>query len=179
MKKLAIVTTHPIQYNAPFFRLLNERGKVYPKVFYTWPQAINGFDDPLFGREVKWDIPLLDGYAWEAVENISKNPSSKTWGGIDCPGLIRQIKDFAPDAILVYPRIDLCNNQLERYLWYAHCLKEAVNASTKTEEILGFKTDEMFRVALGHSGAKPEDADEPFRVKCPICKGIRVKIDEL
>jgi glycosyltransferase involved in cell wall biosynthesis len=102
LKKLAIITTHPIQYNAPFFKLLTERGKVYPKVFYTWPQALEGFDDPDFGKKIQWDIPLLEGYEWEAVENVSKNPGSKRWSGIDCPGLNDRIKEFKPDAILVY-----------------------------------------------------------------------------
>ncbi len=102
MKKLAIVTTHPIQYNAPFFKLLTERGKVRLRVFYTWPQAIDGFDDPDFGKKVKWDIPLLEGYDWEAVVNISKKPSSKSWSGIDCPQLNKRIEAFNPDAILVY-----------------------------------------------------------------------------
>jgi len=102
VKKLAIVTTHPIQYNAPFFKMLNERGKVYPKVFYTWPQAIEGYDDPSFGKQIKWDIPLLEGYEWEAVPNISKNPTSKRWAGIDCPGLIERIIEFSPAAVLVY-----------------------------------------------------------------------------
>ena len=102
MKRLAIITTHPIQYNAPFFKLLNERGKVYPKVFYTWPQAIEGFEDPDFKKKVTWDIPLLEGYSWEAVENQSKTPSSKRWSGIDCPTLRKQIKNFDPNAILVY-----------------------------------------------------------------------------
>ena len=102
MKKLAIVTTHPIQYNAPFFKLLTERGKVAPKVFYTWPQALEGFTDEEFGKDIQWDIPLLDGYDWEAVENVSKNPGSKNWGGIDCPNLIHQIKAFQPDAVLIY-----------------------------------------------------------------------------
>lgn len=102
MKKIAIVTTHPIQYNAPFFKLLTEREKVSPKVFYTWPQAIEGFDDPDFGKQVKWDIPLLEGYNWEAVENISRNPTSKRSSGINCPSLVKQIETFHPDAILVY-----------------------------------------------------------------------------
>jgi glycosyltransferase involved in cell wall biosynthesis len=102
MKNLAIITTHPIQYNAPFFKLLTERGKVRLRVFYTWPQAIDGFDDPDFGKKVKWDIPLLDGYDWEAVENIAKTPSSKRWSGIDCPSLIQRISTFSPDAVMVY-----------------------------------------------------------------------------
>jgi len=75
---------------------------VFPKVFYTWPQAINGFDDPDFKKKVKWNIPLLDGYAWEAVDNISKNPSSKSWSGIDCPMLVPRIEAFNPDAILIF-----------------------------------------------------------------------------
>lgn len=102
MKNLAIITTHPIQYNAPFFKLLTERGKVRLRVFYTWPQAIEGFDDPDFGKQIKWDIPLLDGYDWEAVQNVAKNSSSKRWSGIDCPTLVDRIKAFEPDAVMVY-----------------------------------------------------------------------------
>jgi|TARA_B100000315_G_C14592669_1_gene596789 hypothetical protein len=79
---------------------------------------------------------------------------------------------FGPDAILVYPRIDLCNNQLERYLWYAHCLKESVIASPRTEAILDYTPTEMFRANLGHGGAKPVNGSggEPFSVECPMCK---------
>lgn len=75
---------------------------MHPKVFYTWPQAIEGFEDGDFGKNIQWDIPLLEGYEWEAVENDSKIPNSKSWKGIDCPKLIAQIKAFQPDAILVY-----------------------------------------------------------------------------
>ncbi len=101
MKKLAIVVTHPIQYNSPWFKLLTEIGKVQLKVFYTWPQAIHGFDDPDFGHKVSWDIPLLEGYEYELVENVSNTPSSKAWSGIDCPALIPSIEKYSPNAILV------------------------------------------------------------------------------
>lgn len=77
---------------------------------------------------------------------------------------------FGPDAILVYPRIDLCNNQLERYLWYAHCLKASVNAAQRTASVLEYEPPEMFRASLGHSGARSDDAAEPFQVECPECK---------
>ncbi|MCP4611715.1 MAG: DEAD/DEAH box helicase [Planctomycetes bacterium] len=79
---------------------------------------------------------------------------------------------YGPDAILVYPRIDLCNNQLERYLWYAHCLKEAVVNSPRTIDILDYQSDKIFGAVLGHSGAKPDDSDEPFKIECPICKAV-------
>ena len=76
MNKLAIIITHPIQYYAPMFQKLTARKKIELKVFYTWPQAIEGFQDPDFGKEIKWDIPLLEDYHWEAVKNVSKNPNS-------------------------------------------------------------------------------------------------------
>ncbi|MGV8828597.1 MAG: glycosyltransferase family 4 protein [Breznakibacter sp.] len=102
MKTLAILTTHPIQYNAPLFKLLAERGVVGVRVFYTWPQAIEGFNDPDFGVQVKWDLPLLEGYDYELVENTSKHPSSKSYGGIVTPGLFDRLTQYAPDAILVF-----------------------------------------------------------------------------
>ncbi len=72
------------------------------KVFYTWPQAIEGFDDPDFGKKIQWDVPLLEGYDWEAVENISKSPSSKRWDGINCPSLNNKVEAYNPDAVMVY-----------------------------------------------------------------------------
>ncbi len=101
-KKLAIITTHPIQYYAPLFRLLADESKVDVKVFYTWSQAKEIVKDKTFGRDIKWDVPLLEGYDFEFVENISKRPSSNSWLGIDNPELISKIEVFEPDAILVY-----------------------------------------------------------------------------
>lgn len=62
MKKLVIVITHPIQYYAPLFQLLAEVKNLELKVFYTWSQAKEKVKDKTFGKEIKWDIPLLEGY---------------------------------------------------------------------------------------------------------------------
>ena len=103
MQKLAIITTHPIQYNAPFFKMLHERGNVDLKVFYTWSQTEKEKKfDPGFGINVDWDIPLLEGYDYCFSNNISKNPSSGNFFGIDNPNLIKEIKASSPDAILLY-----------------------------------------------------------------------------
>lgn len=102
MKKLAIVVTHPIQYYAPWFKLLASRGNVQLKVFYTWSQAADSVKDKTFGRDIKWDIPLLDGYNYEFVENISKKPGSHHYFGINCPKLIPRLEEFNPDAILFF-----------------------------------------------------------------------------
>ena len=103
MKRLAIITTHPIQYNAPFFKLLAERKKIEIKVFYTWSQSKEGIKyDPGFGKNIEWDIPLLDGYNFSFVENIASNPGSDHYNGIQNPTLLSEIKNWGANAVLVY-----------------------------------------------------------------------------
>jgi len=102
-KRLAIITTHPIQYNAPLFELLTQRGVIEVKVFYTWGKSVldNKFD-PGFGKIINWDIDLLKGYTYNFVQNVSKNPGSSYYNGIDNPSIINEIELWKADAILVY-----------------------------------------------------------------------------
>ena len=64
MKKLAIITTHPIQYQVPLFKFLKKKG-VDISVFFA---SNHGYDlnktDPEFLRKIKWDNDpnLLKGY---------------------------------------------------------------------------------------------------------------------
>lgn len=102
MKKLAIVATHPVQYNAPWFKLLQQRGKITIKVFYTWSQAEEGPKyDPDFKKVIEWDIPLLEGYNYTFVPNVANEPGSHHFKGIDNPSLNKAIVDWKPDAVLV------------------------------------------------------------------------------
>lgn len=101
--KLAIVTTHPIQYNAPWFRLLAARPGIIVKVFYTWEQSNrNEKFDPGFGKVVSWDIPLLDGYDYTFVKNTSANPGSHHYKGIVNPTLNNEIESWGAEAVLVF-----------------------------------------------------------------------------
>lgn len=101
-KKLAIITTHPIQYNAPFFRMLAKEKGLQLKVFYTWGRQSLKKYDPGFNRVIEWDIPLLEGYDFEWMANVAKRPGSHHFRGIDNPGLVRQLTAWNPAAILVY-----------------------------------------------------------------------------
>ncbi len=103
MKRLALVTSHPIQYNAPLFAFLAEEPQIDLMVFYTWGEAALGPKyDPDFGKEIDWDIPLLKGYNYHFTRNISKNPGSNHFTGIITPDLIQEINDYNPSVIWVW-----------------------------------------------------------------------------
>ncbi len=102
MLRIAVVITHPIQYYAPIFRQLSERGKIELKVFYTWGEASVKKMDPGFGKIIEWDIPLLDGYTYEFLENIADDPGSHHYKGIDNPEIINRLTEYNPDKILIF-----------------------------------------------------------------------------
>jgi glycosyltransferase involved in cell wall biosynthesis len=99
VKRLAIITTHPIQYYAPIFRILDQRGNIAVKVFYTWEKDASLFDKD-FGKEIKWDIPLLEGYDHHFVSNSGNY--GRGFRSIRNPTLIPEIEDWAADAVLFF-----------------------------------------------------------------------------
>lgn len=103
LKKLAIISTHPIQYNAPLFALLSKREKIQVKVFYTWGvEVLKKKFDPGFNINIEWDIPLLDKYEFVFVKNVAKDKGSHHFKGIDNPALINMITRWGADAVLIY-----------------------------------------------------------------------------
>src|SRR4051812_19131025 len=102
-RRLAVITSHPIQYNAPVFRMLASRKGIDIKVFYTWgKEAVGAKYDPGFGKHIEWDIPLLDGYEHEFLDNVSKEPGTHHFKGIVNPAITEKISSYKPDAILVF-----------------------------------------------------------------------------
>jgi glycosyltransferase involved in cell wall biosynthesis len=98
--RIAIITTHPIQYYAPVFKLLAQHVDV--KVFYTWGEASIEKHDPGFNKTIKWDINLLDGYEYQWLQNTSGDPGSHHFNGIVNPTIITDIEAWKPNTLLVY-----------------------------------------------------------------------------
>jgi glycosyltransferase involved in cell wall biosynthesis len=96
--RLAVVTTHPIQYYAPVFKLIAERCRIDIKVFYTWERGASSLDEE-FGKEVEWDIPLLDGYDYEFVSNGGS--FRKDLMGVRNHGLETILDRWSAEAVLV------------------------------------------------------------------------------
>jgi glycosyltransferase involved in cell wall biosynthesis len=101
--RLAIISTHPIQYYAPVFRALARSQAVRPRVFFTWSQtASESVVDPGFERTITWDIPLLEGYEFEFVPNTARDPGTHHFQGLRNPGLVRAIEAWGAEAVLVF-----------------------------------------------------------------------------
>ncbi|MGB3543599.1 glycosyltransferase family 4 protein [Rubrivirga sp.] len=100
--RLAVVTTHPVQYYAPLFRRIEDDGLVDLRVFYGWEGAASASAlDRGFGTSFAWDIPLLEGYDHAFVENVSDDPGTHHFRGIDTPSLVPEIDAWGADAVLV------------------------------------------------------------------------------
>lgn len=98
--KVVAVETHPIQYKAPLFRQLAADPRFDLTVYYAMvPDASRQGDG--FGVSFEWDVPLLDGYHYEQLENRSKKPSVSRFGGCDTPEIYDRLKRDRPDAVLI------------------------------------------------------------------------------
>lgn len=98
-RKIAIILSHPIQYYSPFFAALNDEGFVF-KVFYTLGDS-DGIDAG-FGKQIRWDLPLLQHYDYEFLSNMSSEPGSNHYNGIISPDLISTVERYNPEVILIY-----------------------------------------------------------------------------
>ena len=62
---LVIIATHPIQYQVPIWKELAKRLDVKFEVWYLTSHGIRPTVDIQFGKKIKWDIDLLDGYTYK------------------------------------------------------------------------------------------------------------------
>ena len=103
MKRIAIISTHPIQYNAPLFEQISKDQCIELMVYYTWGESSLGSKyDPDFGKVIEWDIPLLEGYNYTFVNNTSSDQGSHHYKGIINPSLNQEIEAWNPDVIWVW-----------------------------------------------------------------------------
>lgn len=99
--KIAVLTTHPIQYQAPWFRALAAHPDLDLQVFFCHQatsdeQAVAGF-----GVKFDWDVPLLDGYQFKFLKNIASKPTANEYGGLDTPVIKEIIEKEKFDAVIV------------------------------------------------------------------------------
>lgn len=98
---LAILTTHPIQYHAPWFRGLAAHPDLRIHVYFCHKATPQEQARAGFGVEFDWDIDLLDGYPHTFLKNVAKPAGHGRFGGFDTPEISRIIRARQYDAVLV------------------------------------------------------------------------------
>lgn len=100
-KRLAIVTTHPIQYQAPWFRELAKCPLLDLEVLFCHDATSQEQANAGFGVEFQWDIPILEGYRYRFLKNVAQKPSIARFRGLDVPEIKEIIAHERYDAVLV------------------------------------------------------------------------------
>ncbi len=100
MKPVAVVTSHPIQYQTPLFRYLTEHG-LPVHVFFLCDHGFAPRHDPGFARAVAWDIPLLRGFSHEFLPNLRRRAAPERFLGLLNPSLLLRV-DGRFSAVVVH-----------------------------------------------------------------------------
>ena len=105
MKKrysIAVLTSHPIQYQVPLWRKLAEHPEIDLTVYFCSQFGVKEMFDPDFGLKFKWDIPLLDGYHYKFLKNYSAKKSLDGFFALVNFGIIKKMLKNRYDGILLH-----------------------------------------------------------------------------
>lgn len=92
--------SHPIQYISPLLKSLANETNL--EVIYYSDISIKGGKDKDFGRNIKWDIPLLDGYSFHFLKNYSwRKINNNNFFDVINPGIIWKLWNTKEKIIVV------------------------------------------------------------------------------
>src|SRR3982751_1582607 len=99
--KLAVLSSHPIQYHAPWFRGLAVHPDLNVHVYFCHRATPEEQARAGFGVEFEWDVDLLAGYPHSFLRNVANPVGHGRFGGFDTPEIGKIIRECHYDAVLV------------------------------------------------------------------------------
>lgn len=124
--RIGALLTHPIQYYSPWFRHIAQQADL--TVYYAHQQDGQGQASAGFGHAFEWDIPLLDGYDFKWLKNISRRPGLSHFNGCDTPEIADIIRQNNFDAFMMFG-------------WNRKCFLQAGWAANRTKTPLLIRLD--------------------------------------
>jgi glycosyltransferase involved in cell wall biosynthesis len=97
---LVVIATHPIQYHAPVYRLLQEQFGIPVTVIYGSDFSIAGYRDREFGSSFQWDTDLVSGYRSRFLSQIA-NGGARSADEVKTKGLWKALREASPNAVLL------------------------------------------------------------------------------
>ena len=100
--RVAFVNTHPIQYFAPMYRMLNASCDLQVSALYLSDFSVRGIGDRAFGQVVKWDVDLLEGYDARFIAGASERGEPGGFLSVLAPGVWGEVRRGRYDALVVH-----------------------------------------------------------------------------
>src|ERR1700679_620001 len=113
---LGIVTSHPIQYQAPLFRELAKH--IDLTVYFAHRATRSNQAEAGFDAGFDWDTNLTGGFRHKFLENVASRPSITKFAGCDTPSI---------GGILASEKVDVA----AVYGWHFKSYLQAARASRK------------------------------------------------
>lgn len=142
--RLAYLVTHPIQYQAPLLRAVAAEPDIDLTVFFGTDFSARAFTAGEFGQEIKWDVPLLEGYRHHVLPQLFAPPSGQQppldfWRPLNY-GLARHLANGRFNALWIHG--------------YAHWLHWCAMAAAKRHGIKVLLRDEATAISAPRSGLR-------------------------
>ncbi len=118
VRRLAIFTSHPIQYQAPLFRALAASEGIEPTVYFGSRHGMDVAMDAGFGQAFRWDVPLLGGYEHAFLPNTARNPDVSRFTGVRLAGADSVLVRGNHDALLLLGWQTFAHVQMLRAAWH-------------------------------------------------------------
>lgn len=96
--RLAVVSSHPVQYYAPLFRDLARRIDLH--VFFAHQPTPAQQAQAGFGTPFEWDIDLQSGYQHTFLRNRARVSNASRFNGTDTPEIATRLREGRFDAVL-------------------------------------------------------------------------------
>ena len=100
MKRLAVIETHPIQYHAPVYQVLQRDFGIPVTVIYGSDFSVTGYRDREFGASFAWDSDLLAGYTPVFLSRVAEG-GARSDAEVTTRGLREALRDAAPNAVML------------------------------------------------------------------------------
>ncbi|MBA3717020.1 MAG: glycosyltransferase family 4 protein [Actinobacteria bacterium] len=100
--RVAHLVSYPIHYQAPLYRELASRPGIDLTVYFYSDASVRGYRDREFGRDVRWDTPLLDGYRSRFLPSSVRSAEQGPYGLAPNWDVLREVLTGGYDALWIH-----------------------------------------------------------------------------
>lgn len=98
---LLVIATHPIQYLAPIYRLVETKFGIRMRMLYGSDFSVSGYFDKEFQTPLAWDVDLFASPERCAFLSRASAGGAKSLDEVNAKGMGRAIRQFRADAVLL------------------------------------------------------------------------------